>query len=294
MKSHKKLLLIIFLTLNFFQLVLFNNSAYSRSQTQDSEKIEDRLEKIKKKGILTVASSNDIPISYIDLKTNEFTGIDADIIKEAARRLGINKVEMKKVSFENLLIELNSVDDIDMVADGMYVTDERKKEAAFTNIWYKESEAIVTAKISKINFKENLKDAIVGAQKGTAFLKLAQKWKDEGYVKDVVIFDNQNELLSSVNTGKIDAAITDSIVASYLISQDINLYLKVLSQKEYKPEAPGNVAAAVRKNDTTFLNALNKTIDEMKEDKTIIKILKKYGLNEDYFVLVEDGHISNS
>lgn len=248
MKSHKKLLLIIFLTLNFFQLVLFNNSAYGHSQTQDSEKIEDRLEKIKKKGILTVASSNDIPISYIDLKTNEFTGIDADIIKEAA----------------------------------------------FTNIWYKESEAIVTAKISKINFKENLKYAIVGAQKGTAFLKLAQKWKDEGYVKDVVIFDNQNELLSAVNTGKIDAAITDSIVASYLISQDSNLYLKVLSQKEYKPEAPGNIAAAVRKSDTIFLNALNKTIDEMKDDKTIIKILKKYGLNEDYFVSVEDGHISNN
>lgn len=294
MKSHKKLLLIIFLTLIFFQLVLFNNSAYSHSQTQDSEKIEDRLEKIKKKGVLTVASSNDIPISYIDPKTNEFIGIDADIIKEAARRLGINKVEMKEVPFANLLTELNSVDDIDIVADGMYITDDRKKEAAFTDIWYKESEAIVTPKISKINFKENLKDAIVGAQKGTAFLKLAQKWKEEGYVKDVVIFNNQNELLSAVNAGKIDAAVTDSIVASYLISQDSNLYLKVLSQKEYKPEAPGNVAAAVRKNDTTFLNALNKTIDEMKEDKTIIKILKKYGLNEDYFVLVEDGHISNS
>ena len=52
------------------------------------------------------------------------------------------------------------------------------------------------------------------------------------------------------------------------------------------------VAAAVRKNDTTLADAVNKKIDEMKEDRTLIEILKKYGLNENNFVSVKDGHIS--
>lgn len=251
---------------------------------------KDRLERVKEKGLLVIASSNDIPFAYIDPKTKEFTGIDAEIIREAAKRLGINKVEMKQSPFNDLLKQLNTDDSIDIVADGMYVTDERKKEALFTNILYKESEAIITPKVSKIVFKEDFKNAVIGAQLGTAFLDLANKWKAEDVVKDVVSFKNQNDLLSAVSTKKIDAAITDSIFASYMISQN-NLYLKVLPPTDYTPESPGKIAAAVRKNDITLAKAINEKIDEMKYDKTIPEILEKYGLNSNYFVSVKDGHI---
>ncbi|MDS0524378.1 ABC transporter substrate-binding protein [Clostridium sp. SHJSY1] len=255
----------------------------------------DRLQKIKEKGELTVASSNDVPFAYINPKTSEFTGIDADIMKEAARRLGINKVKMKEVPFDQLLNQLNVDEDIDIIADGMYVTEERKKLASFTNILYKESEAIITPKVSKIIFKEDLKNAKVGigALKGTVYSDLAKKWEKDGSVKNVITFNNQKDLLNAVNTGKIDAAITDSIVASYFISQDPKLYLKISSVKEYTPETPGRIAAAVRKSDVNFLKELNKAIDDMKEDLTILKILRKYGLDETFIVPVKDGHISN-
>ena len=117
----------------------------------DSSKSKDTLAAAKEKGVLTVASSNDAPFAFMDAKTNEFTGIDAEIIGEVAKRLGINKVEMKQIPFENLLIELNN-NSVDMVTDGMYVKDERKKLAKFTNIWYKEGEAIVIPKKFK-NYK---------------------------------------------------------------------------------------------------------------------------------------------
>jgi len=197
---------------------------------------------------------------------------------------------MKQIPFSDLLKQLNTDDSIDIVADGMYVTDERKKEALFTNILYKESEAIITPKVSKIVFKEDFKNAVVGAQIGTAFLDLAKKWKAEGIVKDVVSFKNQNDLLSTVSTKKIDAAITDSVFASYMISQN-NLYLKVLPPTDYTPESPGKIAAAVRKNDVTLAKSINEKIDEMKDDKTILEILEKYSLNSNYFVSVKDGHI---
>ena len=201
----KKLLVLIIIVVNYIGIMAGIGIRASNAEISRIVNTKDRLEEIKEKGVLTVASSNDVPFAYIDPKTNEFTGIDAEIIIEVARRLGINKVEMKQVPFENLLRELNNNNNIDMVTDGLYVTDERKKEALFTNIWYKEPEAIITPKVSKIAFKEDLKNAVVGAQLGTAFVELAQKWQKDGLVKEVKIFKSKPELLLAVNTGEIDA-----------------------------------------------------------------------------------------
>lgn len=279
-------LIILVMTCVVFMVGCGSGGSTSTAAGSSSDKAKDTLAAAKEKGVLTVASSNDAPFAFIDAKTNEFTGIDAEIIGEVAKRLGINKVEMKQIPFENLLVELNN-NSVDMVTDGMYVKDERKKLALFTNIWYKEGEAIVIPKSSKIASKDDLKNAVLGGQKGTAFLETAQKWQQAGLVKDVQVFGSQAELMLAVNTGKIDACITDGMVAGYTLSQDSSLSLKILSP--YKAEAAGMIAAAVRKNDTALADAVNEKIDEMKKDGTILKLLKKYGMNEDYFVSVEDG-----
>lgn len=239
------------------------------------------LQRIKDKGVLVVASSNDVPFAYIDKDTKKFSGIDAEIITEVAKRLGIPKVEMKEVKFENLLLDLNN-NNVDMVTDGMYIKPERQKIADFTNIWYTEGEALVVVKDSPIKGLEDLKDKVVGGQKGTAFLEFAQKLQKEGKIKEVKVFNSQSELLLAVNTNKIDACITDSAVAGYSITNDKSLNLKLVSP--YKAEAAGNIGAAVRKSDKDLLDAVNKELDKMKEDGFILKTLKKYGLNEDNFV----------
>ncbi|WP_338000971.1 ABC transporter substrate-binding protein [Neobacillus terrae] len=239
------------------------------------------LEKIKDKGVLVVASSNDVPFAYIDKDTKKFAGIDAEIITEIAKRLGISKVEMKEVKFENLLLELNN-NRVDMVTDGMYIKPERQKIANFTNIWYTEGEALVVLKASTIKGLDDLKDKIVGGQKGTAFLEFAQKLQKEGKIKDVKVFNSQSELLLAVNTKKVDACITDSAVAGYSITNDKSLNLKLVSP--YKAEAAGNIGAAVRKSDNDLLEAVNRELDKLKEEGFVLEVLKKYGLNEDNFV----------
>lgn len=248
------------------------------------------LKKIKEKGVLTVASSNDAPFAYVDVETGEFEGIDAVIIKEIATRLGIPKVEMKEVAFENLLIELNN-ETVDMVTDAMYIKEERLQKALFTNVWYKEGEGIIVPTDSEIATKDDLKEATIGGQKGTTFLETAQAWAEEGKIKEVSIFGKQTELMMAVNTGKVDACITDGIVAAYTLAQDSSLDLKMLSP--YEPEASGQIGAAIRFEDKDFLNEVNTVLNEMKEDGTLMKILEDFGLNEDYFVGVEDGTTVN-
>ena len=256
-----------------------NGSASSAKA--DSKSSASTLEKAKEKGVLVVASSNDVPFAYIDKDSKKFAGIDAEIITEIAKRLGIPKVEMKEVKFENLLLELNN-NRVDIVTDGMYIKPERQKIANFTNIWYTEGEALVVLKDSPIKGLDDLKDKTVGGQKGTAFLEFAQKLQKEGKIKDVKVFNSQSELLLAVNTKKIDATITDSAVAGYSITNDKTLNLKLVSP--YKAEAAGNIGAAVRKSDNDLLEAVNKELDKLKEEGFVLKVLKKYGLNEDNFV----------
>lgn len=289
-KLRNKLLIAMVVAVSCIGLLAGCGASGAGNGAANGSKAKDTLAAAKEKGVLTVASSNDAPFAFMDAKTNEFTGIDAEIIGEVAKRLGINKVEMKQIPFENLLIELNN-NSVDMVTDGMYVKDERKKLAKFTNIWYKEGEAIVIPKNSKITSKEDLKELVLGGQKGTAFLETAQKWQQAGLVKEVKVFGSQSELMLAVNTGKIDACITDGAVAGYTLSQDSSLSLKILSP--YKAEAAGMIAAAVRKNDTALGDAVNEKIDEMKKDGTILKLLKKYGMNDDNFVSLEDGKTSD-
>lgn len=249
------------------------------------------LNAIKEKGVLVVGSSNDAPFAYIDAGNNQFSGVDAEIIKEVCKRLGIKKVEMKQIPFENLLIELNN-GTIDMVTDAMYIKPERLDKALFTDVWYKEGEAVVVKKDSTIQSKEDLKDKVVGGQKGTAFLEVAQKWLEAGKIKELKIFSNQSELMMAVNTGKIDACVTDGIVAGYTLKQNSSLNLKILSP--YEAEAAGKIGAALRFSDKELLADVNKTLNDMKQDGTLMKILQQYGLNEDYFVSIDDGKTKNT
>lgn len=249
-----------------------------------------RLKEIKEKGYITIATSNDAPFCYYDVETNELKGLDVDILTEICKRLDIPEIKANVTDFSNMLLELNN-GNVDMVADAMYIKDERLEIALFTDVWYTEGEAITIPTNSTFTTKESLKDATVGAQPGTAFYETAEQWVEEGKIKEVVGYENQATLMTAVNTGKVDACVTDGIVSGYTIAQDSSLDLMLMSP--YEAEAVGRIGAAVRFEDADFLAEVNAALNEMKEDGTLMEILESYGLNEDYFVGVEDGKITN-
>jgi len=244
---------------------------------------KDRLQTIKEKGTINVAAaSSDPPFYFLDVNTQKVRGIDGDIINEISNRLKINKVDFKSTVFSELLQRLKTDENIDIASGGMYITPEREKEVSFTQPLYKETETIIVPKASKINFKDDLKNAIVGVEKGTTYVELAQRWKTVGLIKDIEIFESISELLNSINNGKIDAGIADSLVIKNTLKNHTNLFLRTLV--DYVPELIGNIGIAVRKNDNTLLNALNEKIDEMKADGTLYAILKENGLDKDNIV----------
>ena len=248
------------------------------------------LKEIKERGYINIATSNDAPFCYYDVDTNELKGLDVDILKEICNRLGIPEVRAQVTDFSNMLLELNNKN-VDMVADAMYIKDERLEVALFTDVWYTESEAVTVREDSPITSKEDLKDAVMGAQTGAAMYEMAQKWKEEGKIKDLVGYENQATLMTAVNTGKVDAVVTDGILSAYAIEQDSNLKLRLLTP--YEAEAVGRIGAAIRFEDKDFLEEVNGALNSMKEDGTLMDILASYGLNDDYFIGVEEGKTEN-
>ena len=281
MRKIPQKLLILIVIINFIVMILEGTTAIDNSKTTtiNNQMEKNRLEAIKGKGEITVVSPlNDITYFYLDTKTNKITGIDADIITEIAKRLGINKVEMKVSPFSDLLERLNTDDSIDISAGGIYITPKREELVSFTEPLYKGSEAIVVPTFSTINFKSDLKNAVVGVEKGTVFLNLAEEWKKSNLIKDIVIFDTSADLLNAINSNKVDAGIIDSVILKYSLLKDKNLILRML--KDYTPEVIGTVGIAVRKNDTTLLHAFNEKINEMKADGTLYAILVENGLDK--------------
>lgn len=276
----KKIVALIFI-INFILTINgYGSSMYIRKNTIINNSMEkNRLDIIKEKGEITVtAPLGDISFFYVNPKTNKITGIDADIITEIARRFGISKIEMKQSLFSDLLEKLNTDDSIDIAAGGIHITQEREKLAAFTQPLYEDSEAIVVPTFSGINFKNDLKGAMVGVEKGTIFAELAERWKEDNLIKGVVTFETTSELLDAVNDEKVVAGIADSVIVKYFLQKNKNIFVRVL--KDYTPELPEIVGIAVRKNDTTLLNVLNEKISEMKSDGSLYAILVENGLDK--------------
>ena len=170
-----------------------------------------------------------------------------------------------------------------MAVGGIFITTEGEESLEFTKPLYKETEAVIVPKFSDINNKRDLKNLVVGVERGTIFVDLAQEWKKNSLVKEVIIFESTTDLLNAINYRKIDAGIADSIVVNSLLSKD-NSKLPLRTLKDYTPELHGTIGMAVRKNDIFLLNSVNQIIDEMKSDGTLYAILVENGLDKNNII----------
>ena len=285
MRKALKKLLILFFIINFMGLILEGAVTVDNSKATIANENKDKngLKKLKEKGKITVvAPLKDISYFYLDTETNTIEGIDADIIAEIMKRLGINIMEIKETLFADLFKKLSTDDSIDMAAGGIYITPEREELVSFTQPLYKGTDTVVVPLLSNINFKSDLKNAVVGVVKGTVFVELAERWKENKLIKDMMIFETTADALNAINSAKVDAGLVDSIIVKYSLKKEKNLSLRVL--KDYTPEVYGNVGIPVGKNDNSLLNELNKIINDMKADGTLYGILIDNGLDKSNMV----------
>lgn len=205
------------------------------------------------------------PMGFRDDK-NELIGFDIDLAKEAGKRLGV-AVSFKPIDWSAKESELNG-NRIDVLWNGLTITEERKANILFTKPYLENRQIIVVTEKSPIKTKAELAGKVVGVQDGSSAVEAIQK--DEATaksIKELKKFGDNVTALMDLSAGRLDALVVDEIVGRYYTGKKPGEY-RVL-EDNFGTEDYG---VGTRKSDTELSAKLDKALDDMKADGTAAKI----------------------
>ena len=225
------------------------------------------IEDIRKSGTIVVASEGKFaPFNFVD--NGKLTGFEIDVANAIAAKLGL-KVEWKTMGFDGLLVGLQQ-DRWDMVIASHGVTEERAKAVTFANPHYCTG-GVIISKDGAIRTAKDLGGKVVGVQTGTTYYDNAKKLP----VKDVKNFPQDNSARAALETGHVDAWVTDKFVGKASLAATPGTSLKMgdflFTEK---------IAAAVSKGNTGLVAEVDKALAAIMADGTYAAISKKW-FNED-------------
>lgn len=239
---------------------------------------DDSLVKVQQKGELNLCTSNDWPYSYLDEKTKEFNGIDADILRFACKMLNIGKITVNTVPFDGMIPGL--IDGrFDIVGDSIHYTVSRAKVVDFTFPSYYYSEWLVTkAGVSgKLTSIADMKGKSCGALLGTNYAEWIQKTPGVTYKG----YKTWPAMAQDLQNGRLDSAVHDQPIIAASIKDHPEWGLKLA--EGYVPHQLKNPAGysrwAVRQGDVQFRIGMDAALQWMEDQGEMGKILSKWGLS---------------
>lgn len=221
-----------------------------------------------KEGVLTMATNATFP-PYEYYEGNEIIGIDAEIAKAVANKLGL-ELKIEDMEFNSIIIAVTQ-GKADIGLAGMTVTDERKEAVDFSDSYATGIQAVIVPEDSSIQGIADLTGKKIGVRLATTGDIYA---KDDFGEENVEAYNKGADAVMALKQGKVDAVIIDNQPAiSFVKSTD---GLKIL-ETEYAVE---DYAAAIAKGNDALVQAVNGALAELKEDGTIQSIIDKYIVSE--------------
>ncbi|MBU4371279.1 MAG: ABC transporter substrate-binding protein [Proteobacteria bacterium] len=210
------------------------------------------------------------PFAYVD-KSGAPDGFDVKALDWIAKEMKF-KVKHKPMDWDGIIPSLKAKK-IDIVASGMSITDERKKEVNFTIPYWKIKQVLVAKKDSPLTVEKALADGNkVGVQRGTT----EAKWIAENLIKkggkkfELVQYDSAPLAVEDVVNGRIVAAAMDDAPA---IDATRKKPVKILGGFGMKDEDFGY---AIRKDDAEFLKKVNEGLKKLMKSPYWAELKKKY------------------
>lgn len=227
-------------------------------------------EDIQAKGYMTVGLDDSFPPMGFRDEKGEIVGFDIDMAKRAAELMGI-EAKFQPVVWAGIIMELNN-NNIDLVWNGMTITEERQEAINFTKPYLANRQIIVVQKDSAINNKADLDGKKIALQAGSSAVDAVKA--DEttfNSLDEMVEFPNNTEALLDLAAGRVSAVVVDEIVGRYYIAKKPDVY-RVL-EDNFGDEEFG---IGIRKSDDAFRAELQKAIDTMITDGSAKEISEKW------------------
>ncbi|MTH54352.1 transporter substrate-binding domain-containing protein [Bacillus mangrovi] len=238
------------------------------SDSASSEK-KDTLKAIKDRDKLVVGVKYDTNLfGYKDPASGKVEGFDIDIAKALAKKIlgDESKIELKEVTSKTRVQMLQN-GDIDAIIATMTITEERKKEVNFTDVYFEAGQSLLVKKGSDVKSVEDLAGKKVLAVKGsTSVTNVKEKAPDA----QVLEFENYAEAFTALKSGQGDALTTDNSILYGMAAQDSNYELT----GEPFTEEPYGIA--IVKGDDEFTKYVNEFLKELKDSGEYDKIKQKW------------------
>ncbi len=239
-----------------------NNNAANNTATNGNaaagETTSEAIAKIKERGKLLVGVKYDTKLFGLkDPGSGEVEGFDIDISKAIAKHIlgDENAIELKEVTSKTRIPMLNN-GEIDMVVATMTITEERKKEVDFSDVYFQAGQSLLVKKGSPITgIQDVTKDTKVLGSKGATSIKNIKE-KVPGIT--VLEFDNYQDAFSALKAGQGDALTTDDSILYGMAAQDPGY--EVVGE----PFSDEPYGIAVQKGNTDVVQAVNDTLAELK------------------------------
>ncbi|WP_082472170.1 glutamate ABC transporter substrate-binding protein [Paenibacillus bovis] len=229
-----------------------------------------QIDQIKQRGKLIVGVKYDTKLFGLkDPGSGKVEGFDVDMAHALAKSIlgDESKVELKEVTSKTRIPMLNN-GDVDMVIATMTITDARKKEVDFSDVYFQAGQSLLVKKGSPIQGIEDVTaDTTILAAKGATSIDNIEE-KVPG-VK-VLEFDNYQDAFNALKAGQGEALTTDDAILYGMAAQDPNY--EVVG----KPFTDEPYGIAVKKGQTGLVAAINKGLTDMKADGSYDELYKKW------------------
>lgn len=230
---------------------------------------------IQERGTLLVGTTGDYrPLSYKEPETGAYWGFGIDVACEIARDLGVS-VSFVPTSWPTLTADVLSPDLFDFAIGGITITDTRLETMDMSDGYLCNGKTIMCRKedVGKFTCLEDLNKPEVKVMVNHGGLN--EKFARTNLPGCTLIVHEKNEEIpDKVAEGEADVMITEITEAPWYVQNDTRLAAPLLDS----PFTHGQIGVLMRKGRKDLLEAVNKTLREMKADGRLKALHEKYGL----------------
>ena len=207
------------------------------------------------------------PFNYLD-ETGALGGFDVDFTWALC---AVMEVRCELVAEPwNTIIDGLVEQRYDAIVASMSVTEERKRQVAFTDKYYSTPMRFVAKRDSFVGTTD-VKGRSVGAQAETTSFDYLK----DGYPfgQSLHAFETMEEAYAALLTGEVEAVLTDSLVAWDFLKSEAGQAFSFVGDPIYTDT---EIAIAVRKEDEDLRQSINRAITLLIIDGTYQEINQKY------------------
>ena len=226
--------------------------------------------KVGDSGKVIVGVTDYAPMDY--LENGEWVGFDAELAVKVFTELGY-EVEFKEIDWDSKIVTLNA-GNIDVIWNGMTVTDELLNNVLLSNVYLQNQQYAVVKVDSTLSAKADLAGKTVAVESGSA---AESAMEDEEIACTLRKLTNQNAAIMEVAAGTSDVAIVDYTMALTLTTSPSSAYYGVLKMVDLGFEVE-EFAIAFRQTDSKLCFNVNKKINELKNSGYVETLAIKYGI----------------